>query len=95
MNVVPGLPTEFTFKPIRSTEEMRAIKGDPEFDYYLVCNKICGNAHFNMRMKIVVEDQKSYDKWMNEQAGLFVNKEETENAETESTEEGIETVALN
>jgi cytochrome c oxidase subunit 2 len=98
MNVVPGLPTEFTFKPIRSTEDMRAIKGDPEFDYYLVCNKICGNAHFNMKMKIVVEDQKSYDKWMNEQAGLFVKKEEskeTDNAETESTEEGTETVALN
>jgi cytochrome c oxidase subunit 2 len=98
MNVVPGLPTEFTFKPIKSTEDMRAMKGDPEFDYYLVCNKICGNAHFNMKMKVVVEDQKSYDKWMNEQAGLFVNKEEsneTEKAETESTEGSTETIALN
>ncbi len=99
MNVVPGLPTEFTFKPIISTEEMRIIKNDPEFDYYLVCNKICGNAHFNMKMKVVVEDQKSRDKWMNEQAGLFVNKienTETENAETESTtEKGTETVASN
>jgi|TARA_B110000902_G_scaffold57066_1_gene66637 cytochrome c oxidase subunit 2 len=95
MNVVPGLPTEFTFRPIKSTEDMRLIKGDPEFDYYLVCNKICGNAHFNMKMKVVVEDQTSYDKWMNEQAGLFVKKEETENAETESTVEGTETVALN
>lgn len=99
MNVVPGLPTEFTFRPIKSTAEMREIKGDPEFDYYLVCNKICGNAHFNMKMKVVVEDQKSYDKWMNEQAGLFVKKaetKETENAETESTsEESTETVALN
>ena len=98
MNVVPGLPTEFKFKPTVSTAEMREIKGDPDFDYYLVCNKICGNAHFNMKMKVVVEDQKSYDKWMNEQAGLFVKKEETkeiENAETESTEESTETVALN
>jgi cytochrome c oxidase subunit 2 len=95
MNVVPGLPTEFTFRPIKSTEEMRLIKGDPEFDYYLVCNKICGNAHFNMKMKVVVEDQISFDKWMNEQAGLFVKKIETENAETESTVESTETVALN
>jgi len=95
MNVVPGLPTEFTFKPVITTAEMRETKGDPEFDYYLVCNKICGNAHFNMKMKVVVEDKKSYDKWMNEQTGLFVKKEETEKAETESTEEGTETVALN
>ncbi|MBT6236463.1 MAG: c-type cytochrome [Bacteroidetes bacterium] len=96
MNVVPGLPTEFTFKPILSTGDMREIKGDPEFDYYLVCNKICGNAHFNMKMKVVVEEnQAAYDKWMNEQAALFVKKEETKNAETESTEEGTETVASN
>lgn len=75
MNVVPGLPTEFTFTPTISTTEMQAIKNDPNFDYYLVCNKICGNAHFNMKMKVVVEDEKSYAKWLSEQAGLFVKKE--------------------
>ncbi|MEY2924146.1 MAG: hypothetical protein RLZZ337_694 [Bacteroidota bacterium] len=74
MNVVPGLPTEFTFTPTISTSEMQAIKNDPNFDYYLVCNKICGNAHFNMKMKVIVEDEKSYAKWINEQAGLFVKK---------------------
>ena len=28
-----------------------------EFDYLLLCNKICGNNHYNMQMKIVVETQ--------------------------------------
>ena len=52
MNVVPGLPTKFSFTPTKSTNEMRKELGDPEFDYYIVCNnKICGNAHFNMKMK--------------------------------------------
>jgi cytochrome c oxidase subunit 2 len=102
MNVVPGLPTEFTFTPTVSTEEMRGIKGDPKFDYYLVCNKICGNAHFNMKMKVVVEDQESYNNWISEQSALFVEEapaEEVESTEEESAEgeetETTETIALN
>lgn len=39
---------------------------DPyEFDYLLLCNKICGASHYNMQMKIVVETQEEYDKWIN------------------------------
>tara|TARA_B110000977_G_scaffold2120_1_gene2913 strand:+ start:1200 stop:2984 length:1785 start_codon:yes stop_codon:yes gene_type:complete len=96
MNVVPGLPTEFTFKPIKTTKEMQAIKGDPEFDYYLVCNKICGNAHFNMKMKVVVEDQASYDKWIADQSALFTKKTEEEETTTPEIEQVIpEAVASN
>ena len=43
---------------------MRTIVEDPEFDYILLCNKICGAAHFNMQMKIVVDSQEDYDKWI-------------------------------
>lgn len=38
-----------------------------EFDYYLLCNKICGASHYNMQMKIVVETQEEYDAWMAQQ----------------------------
>jgi len=38
-----------------------------EFDYYLLCNKICGQGHYNMQMKIVVESQEDYDAWIKEQ----------------------------
>lgn len=38
-----------------------------EFEYYLLCNKICGQGHYNMQMKIVVESQEDYDAWMKEQ----------------------------
>ena len=31
-----------------------------EFDYFLLCNKICGDAHYNMQMKIVVESEEEY-----------------------------------
>ena len=38
-----------------------------EFDYLLLCNKICGKSHYNMQMKIVVETQEEFDEWMKEQ----------------------------
>jgi len=41
-----------------------------EFDYLLLCNKICGNNHYNMQMKIVVETQEEFDAWMSEQGSV-------------------------
>lgn len=38
-----------------------------EFDYLLLCNKICGKSHYNMQMKIIVETQEEYDAWISEQ----------------------------
>jgi cytochrome c oxidase subunit 2 len=38
-----------------------------EFDYLLLCNKICGRSHYNMQIKIIVETQEEFDAWMAEQ----------------------------
>ncbi|WP_299187394.1 cytochrome c oxidase subunit II [uncultured Aquimarina sp.] len=38
-----------------------------EFDYYLLCNKICGASHYNMQMKIVVESEEDYNAWLKTQ----------------------------
>ena len=43
-----------------------------EFDYLLLCNKICGKSHYNMQMKIIVEEQEEFDAWMAEQT-TFAN----------------------
>ena len=41
---------------------------DPwEFDYILLCNKICGKSHYNMQMKIIVETQEEYEAWIKTQ----------------------------
>jgi cytochrome c oxidase subunit 2 len=50
----------------------RALNGEPnsdpwEFDYILLCNKICGKSHYNMQMKIVVETEEEYNAWMESQ----------------------------
>jgi cytochrome c oxidase subunit 2 len=48
---------------------MRIKRGeDPiEFDYVLLCNKICGASHYNMQMKIVVESEKDFNEWLAKQ----------------------------
>ena len=38
-----------------------------EFDYLLLCNKICGKSHYNMQMKIIVETEEEYEAWLNDQ----------------------------
>ena len=38
-----------------------------QFDYLLLCDKICGASHYNMQMKIVVESEKDFNKWLNDQ----------------------------
>ena len=41
---------------------------DPyEFDFLLLCNKICGASHYNMQMKIIVETNKEFIEWMSSQ----------------------------
>jgi cytochrome c oxidase subunit 2 len=41
---------------------------DPyEFDYLLLCNKICGASHYNMQMKIIVESEEDFEAWLAEQ----------------------------
>lgn len=59
-------------KGINKSRAERAAKGeensDPwEFDYVLLCNKICGKSHYNMQMKIIVETEEEYNKWIEEQ----------------------------
>ena len=41
-----------------------------EFDYVLLCNKICGASHYSMQMKIVVETEEEYNEWLSKQPTL-------------------------
>ena len=60
---------------VKRTNEIRAERAangednsDPwEFDYILLCNKICGKSHYNMQMKIIVESEEDYNAWMESQ----------------------------
>ncbi len=53
--------------------ELRVSEGNEEkvvFDYLLLCNKICGASHYNMQMKVVVQEEADFNKWLKEQKTL-------------------------
>ena len=69
MNCVPGMTTQFGFTPTKTTAQMKESEG-ADFEYVLLCNKICGASHFNMQMKFIVETQEEYDIWIASQDNL-------------------------
>lgn len=52
MDLVPGLVTYIWFTPTRTGK----------FD--LLCEELCGTAHFTMRGKVVVEEDRAYQEWL-------------------------------
>jgi cytochrome c oxidase subunit 2 len=56
----------------KGINKLRSAKGEElyEFDYLLLCNKICGASHYNMQMKITVVEQDEYDEWISKQPTL-------------------------
>ena len=89
MNAVPGMTTKFAYKPIITTDSMRTILDDAEFNYILLCNKVCGSAHYNMQMNIIVESEESFQKWLDEQKP-FVEPESLKATEESEEEKVVE-----
>lgn len=71
MDAVPGMPTSFWFTPTKTTGEMRAETGNPNFNYEIACTEVCGRNHFAMRMLVVVETEAEYQKWLASQPSLL------------------------
>ncbi|HEX4374374.1 MAG TPA: cytochrome c oxidase subunit II [Puia sp.] len=59
MDAVPGTPTTMWLTPIYTTEEMKKITNNPDFEYELSCDQMCGRGHFTMRavIKVVTADE--------------------------------------
>lgn len=62
----------YVVKQISEINEIRAEAGEEpyEFGYILLCNKICGSAHYNMQLPIIVESEEAYNQWVAEQKSL-------------------------
>jgi len=55
MDMVPGMVTYFWIKPIRTGT----------FD--VLCAELCGAAHYQMRAKVIVEEEDEYHAWLEQQ----------------------------
>jgi cytochrome c oxidase subunit II len=64
--------TKETIAKVEGINKIRAEKGEDlyEFDYLLLCNKICGVSHYNMQMKIIVEEEAEFNSWLNSKKTL-------------------------
>lgn len=72
MNAVPGMPTYFQFTPRLTTAQVREERNNPEYDYVLLCAKICGAGHYNMQAKVTVVSEAEYATWLAKQP-LYYN----------------------
>ncbi|MCS7074955.1 MAG: cytochrome c oxidase subunit II, partial [Bacteroidia bacterium] len=92
---VPGLPTQVYFKPIATTKEMRKKLGNDKFNYELACSQLCGSAHYNMRMVIIVETEEEYNAWLAQQKPWFTPEVQKSIEEMEAEKAKKVTMALN
>lgn len=67
MDAVPGTPTSLWFTPKYTTKEMKQITGNPDFQYEISCDQMCGNGHYSMKGVIEVVTQEEYDIWQAQQ----------------------------
>lgn len=88
MDAVPGIPTTMWFTPKFTTEEMKKTTGNPNFQYEISCDQMCGNGHYSMKGVIVVVTQEEYDLWLAKQKpyyyAAFPDKD-PDNQKTDST----------
>jgi cytochrome c oxidase subunit 2 len=57
-------------KSIALVADGKAALDRYNFDYLLLCNKICGASHYNMQMKIIVDTPEDYKIWLKAQTIL-------------------------
>ncbi|HSZ87118.1 MAG TPA: cytochrome c oxidase subunit II [Puia sp.] len=59
MDAVPGTPTTMWLTPKYTTEEMKKMTNNPDFEYELSCDQMCGKGHYTMRavIKVVTPDE--------------------------------------
>ena len=81
LHYVPTITTEEMRKNpqviqnVKEINEILARKGEDvyEFNYLLLCNKICGTSHYNMQMNIIVDEPPQYEAWLSKQKTVGAN----------------------
>lgn len=94
INAVPGMTNYFQFTPTVTTEEMRDKMNDPNYDFIMLCNKICGEGHYNMGKKVIVVTEAEYKEWLATQGKYFTEDLQKEFA-SNNVVEGVKTASVN
>jgi cytochrome c oxidase subunit 2 len=100
MNAVPGMATHFQMTPRFTTQEMREKLNNPEFDFVMLCAKICGQGHYNMQKTVRIVTEAEYKEWLTTQTYFFDEEAKKEfkanqSAKTVEQKEDNKQLALN
>jgi len=71
MDAVPGTPTTLWFIPKFTTDEMKKKLGNPDFEYEISCDQMCGRGHYTMRGIIKVVTREEFILWKAKQKSNF------------------------
>jgi len=71
MDAVPGLTTRFWFIPTVTTADMRTKLNNPDFNYEIACDQLCGKGHYGMKGLVIVQTQQEYDEWASKQQSFY------------------------
>jgi cytochrome c oxidase subunit 2 len=77
MDAVPGTPTTMWFTPLYTSAEMKEMTGDPDFEYEISCDQMCGSGHFSMKGVIHVVSQADFILWMARQKSNYAQINES------------------
>ena len=72
MDAVPGTPTTMWFTPKITTAEMKKKTNNPDFEYELSCDQMCGNSHFSMKGIVKVVTESEFILWRAQQKSAYV-----------------------
>jgi len=89
MDAVPGTPTTMWFTPLFTTDEMKKKTGNPDFEYEISCDQMCGKGHFSMKGVIKVVTEPEFILWRAKQkpnyVQVFPDKDPANPVKTDST----------
>jgi cytochrome c oxidase subunit 2 len=63
-DAIPGMSTPLWFVPTVTTDQMRAQRGDPQWNYEIACAQLCGLGHYRMRGFLTVDTAEQFTAWM-------------------------------
>jgi cytochrome c oxidase subunit 2 len=81
MDAIPGITNRFVFTPTATTAEMREKTGNPDFNFEIACDQLCGRGHFSMRGLIVVDSPEEFKKWQTSQVSYYESQIKGKDAE--------------
>jgi cytochrome c oxidase subunit 2 len=59
------------FTPLYTTEEMKKSTGNPDFEYEISCDQMCGRGHYTMKGIIKVVTAEEFILWKAKQVAIY------------------------